>query len=99
MMPVIVPFIHGTNQVQPEIEAALKDLEYAPSAAKKLQTYLVQIPERAFKELKKSGALYAVGEDRFGEQFMRLENPDLYSADYGLHWENPEFIQAQSLVH
>ena len=98
MMPVIVPFIPGTNQVQPEIEAALKDLEYASSAAKKLQTYLVQIPERAFKELKKNGALFAVGEERFGEQFMRLENPDLYSADYGLHWENPEFIQAQSLV-
>ncbi|GGB54121.1 CRISPR-associated helicase/endonuclease Cas3 [Oceanisphaera marina] len=98
MLPVIVPFIPGTNRVQPEIEAALKDLEYAPSAAKKLQTYLVQIPERAFKELKKNGALYAVGKERFGEQFMRLENPDLYSADYGLHWGNPVFIQAQSSV-
>lgn len=98
MMPIIVPFIPGTEQINPDVDAALRDLEYAPSAAKKLQTYLVQIPERAFKELKKSGALYAVGEERFGEQFMRLENPDLYSADYGLHWENPEFIQAQSLV-
>lgn len=98
MMPVIVPFVPGTNQIRSEVEVALKDLEFAPSAAKKLQAYLVQIPERAFKELKKSGALYAVGEERFGEQFMRLENPGLYSADYGLHWENPEFIHAQSLV-
>ena len=98
MLSIIVPFIPGTNQIQPDVEIALKNLEYAPAAAKKLQTYLVQIPERAFKELKNSGAIYAVGEERFGEQFMRLENPDLYSADYGLHWENPEFIQAQSSV-
>lgn len=98
MFPVIVPFIPGTHKIQPEVEAALKDLEYAPAAAKKLQTYLVQIPERAFKALRASGALYAVGEERFGEQFMRLEKADLYSADYGLHWDNPEFIQAQSLV-
>lgn len=98
MFPVIVPFIPGTNQIQPEVEAALKNLEYAPSAAKTLQTYLVQIPERAFKELRASGAIFAIGEERFGEQFMRLENSDLYSADYGLHWENSEFIKAQSLV-
>lgn len=98
MMPVIVPFIPGTNQIQPEVEEALGELEYAASTAKKLQTYLVQIPERAFKALKDSGALYAVGEERFGEQFMRLENPDLYDANYGLHWDNPDFIQAQSTV-
>ncbi len=94
MRPVIVPY-------DAEAKAALKDLEFAESCggiARRLQSYLVQVPHSAYEALFQAHAIQPVGEQRFGMQFMQLVNPELYSERFGLHWDNPEFIRVERLV-
>jgi len=102
MKPVIVPYI-GEGETTGNAEIAslldiLRHTEYPGGIAKKLQRYLVQIPERGFRALESGGAIRPVNPETFGEQFMELVAPDLYDADCGLTWENPEFINAENLV-
>lgn len=99
MQPVIVPFHPGCKVMTPEVEDALSRLEYAPSLARMLQPYLVQIPKRGYEAMRKSGAIQPVAQERYGDQFMQLTNPDLYSEKFGLHWDDPVFIKAESLVN
>ncbi|MAZ69986.1 CRISPR-associated endonuclease Cas3'' [Porticoccus sp.] len=98
MRPIIVPFVPGTDRLIPAVAEALDKLEYAPGLARLLQPYLVQVPQNAFKALQKFGAIHPVAEERYGEQFMRLVNPDLYDEKFGLHWDDPAFIKAERLV-
>jgi CRISPR-associated endonuclease/helicase Cas3 len=98
MCPIIVPYVPGTDQLIPEVEKAMSGLEYAPGLARLLQPYLVQVPQSAFISLQKSGAIQPVARERYGEQFMRLVNPDLYNEKFGLHWGDPVFMKAESLV-
>jgi CRISPR-associated endonuclease/helicase Cas3 len=39
-----------------------------------------------------------VAEERWGEQFMVLVNPDLYRQDAGLWWEQPAFMNPANLI-
>jgi CRISPR-associated endonuclease/helicase Cas3 len=96
--PIIVPFVPGTDKIDPAIEGVLQDLEYAPGAARKLQSHLVQLPVRAYDSLKSVSAIQPIAPDRFGEQFMVLANPALYDVNYGLHWDNPTFIEAEKTI-
>lgn len=92
-MPVIVPF-------DKDAVAALKELAFAEGCApiaRRLQPYLVQVPCHAYAALRQAGAIQAVDEKRYGEQFMVLVNPDLYHQDFGLHWDNPAFISSERL--
>lgn len=98
MQPVIVPFHPGCKLMIPEVENALNRLEYAPGLARMLQPYLVQIPKRGYEAMRKSGAIQPVAQERYGEQFMQLTNPDLYSEKFGLHWDDPVFMKAESSV-
>lgn len=94
MIPVIIPF-DGTAR------RALKDLAFADKVggiARKLQPYLVQIPEQGYKALKEAGAIQPVAEERFGEQFMKLVNMSIYSNQYGLNWDNSSFIEPEKLI-
>jgi CRISPR-associated endonuclease/helicase Cas3 len=93
-MPVIVPF-------DAEAERLVASLEYATSCggiARRLQAYLVQLPRPGYEALYKAGAIKAVAPERYGEQFMVLINPDLYNAQFGLSWDNPNFLKAESMV-
>lgn len=92
-MPVIVAF-------DEEAQSALRELAFAEgcaSIARRLQPYLVQVPRQAYAALQQAGAIQAVNQQRFGEQFMALVNPDLYHLDFGLHWDNPAFISSERL--
>lgn len=94
MRPVIVPY-------DPEARDALRALEFAESCggiARRLQPYLVQVPRLACDALEAAGAIQPVAEQRYGRQFVQLVNPDLYSSQFGLHWENPVFVRAESLI-
>lgn len=94
MRPVIVPF-------DGEAEKALEELAFADGCgaiARRLQPYLVQVPRQAYEALYGAHAIQAVAPARYGEQFMRLVNPELYDQQFGLHWDNPQFLKAESLV-
>jgi len=98
MKPVIVPFDPYTGHIDPDAAQALRDLEYAPSVARKLQAFTVQVPQIAFDAMRLAGAISPVAAERYGDLFMRLENSDLYHRDFGLHWDNPAFISAERSV-
>jgi CRISPR-associated endonuclease/helicase Cas3 len=94
MRPVIVPYDR-------EARDALTALEFADSCggiARRLQPYLVQVPHLAYEALDGACAIRPVAEHRYGRQFMQLVNPELYSPQFGLHWDNPAFLHAESLV-
>ncbi|SFD44994.1 CRISPR-associated endonuclease Cas3'' [Paracidovorax konjaci] len=92
-MPVIVPYDDVARQ-------ALKDLEFAEGSvglARKLQPYVVQLPQQGFDALFKAGAIAPVKPEKWGQQFMELVNPDIYSRRFGLHWDDPTFIRGERL--
>ncbi|KAF4304854.1 hypothetical protein GTA08_BOTSDO14200 [Botryosphaeria dothidea] len=92
-MPVIVPYDDTARE-------ALRDLRFAErsgSIARRLQPYLVQLPRQGFEALRKSGAIQPVATDRWGEQFMALTVMDFYDPQFGLSWDDPAFIKAESL--
>lgn len=95
MLPVIIPYDETA-------EKALKDLswvEFCGGISRKLQPYLVQVPEMSLRSLRETGAIQPVQEMKFGEQFMELVNKDLYHRKYGLDWDEPSFISAEKLVN
>lgn len=103
MRAVIVPFDPWTGGESPEVMATLRVLEHseragAASAARKLQPYLVQVPEQAYSAMLHAHAIQPVAPERYGEQFIRLVNSQLYDARFGLHWDDPQFLAAESLV-
>jgi len=90
MRPVIVPFDPWTGDEVSDVVATLRMLEHsgragAAGAARKLQSYLVQVPEQAYSALLKAHAIQFVAPETYGEQFARLVNPRLYDARFGLH--------------
>lgn len=94
MIPVIIPY-------DDDARTSIRELEYAERVggiSRKLQPYLVQIPEQGYKALKSAGAVQPVRQEEFGEQFLVLNNKDLYHDHYGLNWDDSVFISADSLV-
>lgn len=99
MMPIIVPY-HRKGEPD-EVAALLKQLtyaEYVGGVSRKLQPYLVQVPEQGLKALRAVGAVQPVNEARFGLQFMQLMAENLYDPTCGLSWDNPGFITAEAGV-
>ncbi|MEX0740093.1 MAG: CRISPR-associated endonuclease Cas3'' [Pseudohongiella sp.] len=102
MKPVIVPYFgDGEAAGNAEVTRLCKELaymEYPGRIAKKLQGYLVQVPEYGLQALVAAGAVHAINPQKFGDQFMELCKPDLYDPVCGLSWENPEFTSAEQSV-
>ncbi len=106
MRPVIVPYAPYAPDPDAEVSEVaevLHRLEHAEQvgvagAARRLQPWLVQVPEQAYRALWQAHAIAPVAPDRYGEQFVRLCNPRLYDAGFGLHWEDPQFLEAQGNV-
>jgi CRISPR-associated endonuclease/helicase Cas3 len=79
----------------------VRDLEFAENVggiARQLQVYLVQMPENGFKELLKVGAIKPIKPEKFGDQFWRLIDTDLYDGEAGLSWDNPVFMEAEKTI-
>jgi len=94
MVPIIMPW-------DDTAERNLSDLEHAERVggiARKLQPYIVQVPPKARAQLMSVGAVSAIQPERFGEQFVRLDNVDLYDPKVGLHWDDPRSREPDSLV-
>ncbi len=96
MVPVIVARDASARQavgrlVVPEVPSG--------ALARALQGHIVQVPDRA------RAILVANGQARFhapvlrGNQFCVLESEDLYHEDFGLWWENAEYLsEDQSII-
>lgn len=93
-MPVIVPF---DDEARGHIEG-LRYAEKSGGLARKLQPYLVQLPRQGFEALRKVGAIQPIAPEKWGEQFMELVNRDLYSAEFGVWWEEPTFMSAANTI-
>ena len=94
MHPIIIVY-------DDEAECLIKKLRYAEfvgSIARKLQPYLVQVPEQAFVALKSAGAIARIQPERFGDQFWELINRSLYNKEAGINWDDPYFINSDKLV-
>ena len=95
MRPVIIPFDWRSGEPDPEVEAALRDLEYTLGAARRLQTHLVQVPQKAYEALWQAHAIEPVAPEKYGEQFVRLTNGRLYNDLCGLQWDNAQWMDAE----
>jgi CRISPR-associated endonuclease/helicase Cas3 len=71
---------------------------HAGSVARKLQPYMVQIPQKARNLLLANGHVRFVEEKRFGDQFAALKTEGLYQADIGLLWDQAEYLQLESSI-
>lgn len=98
MRPIIVPFDPYTGTRIRDVDKAIDELEFAPGVARKLQPFLVQVPQAAYDALSHAHAIQAVAPEKYGDQFVRLINPRLYDAQFGLHWDDPQFLAAERLV-
>jgi len=94
--PVIVPY--GDDGTVDELLNELEFAEGCGGIARKLQPYLVQLPQRGFEALRKAGAVQPVAPKKWGEQFMKLVNPDIYDKNVGLGWDDPTFMEVASTI-
>lgn len=100
MVPVIVPWAgygQGDNLANTLIDR-LQWIERPGWVARKLQPFVVQIPQKARAELLNAGAVEAVREAEFGHQFVVLRNMEIYSSSIGLSWDDPVFRTVESLI-
>jgi hypothetical protein len=58
----------------------------------------VPVPRKARMGLVVVGAARLVEEKRFGDQFVVLENLDIYQKTTGLDWNDPTYLAAAGLV-
>jgi len=94
LKPVII-------ELDDKAEKLVRDLEFAENVgeiAHQLQVYLVQIPKTGFDELLKVGAIKPIKPEKFGDQFWRLIDTDLYDGEAGLSWDNPVFMEAEKTI-
>ncbi|NGM47826.1 CRISPR-associated endonuclease Cas3'' [Rhodobacter sp. SGA-6-6] len=96
MVPVIVAI---EDKARSEVEKLAIPKIPSGGIARALQAYTVQVPEKA------RALLIANGHARFhathlrGDQFCVLENRSLYRTEFGLHWEQADYLAAdQSIV-
>lgn len=66
--------------------------------ARKLQTYVVQVPPRARDLLLRAGHVEFVRPDLRGDQFAVLRKESLYTPEFGLLWEAAEYLAAEDSV-
>lgn len=100
MVPVIVRY-RGPDGTDRTADGLMKELDFAErpgGLARRLQPYSVPVPPRARAALLSAGSARIVQEARFGEQFVVLENDDIYRDDIGLTWDDPTFRRAEGMV-
>jgi CRISPR-associated endonuclease/helicase Cas3 len=92
MQPVIVPYPaddEGRARKDLITLLGLPHIQRSGAIARKLALYSVPVPQNECAKLIISGAARYVNFDKFGDQFIILENSDLYSHESGLDWSDP----------
>ncbi|MCR8547608.1 CRISPR-associated endonuclease Cas3'' [Salipiger sp. P9] len=87
-MPVV---IRGGDWGLPDRDwEKVQYLTSAGAVARLLQSYQVQIPEKARQKMLGAGLLVPLRETEFGLQFLLLDRPELYDGETGLKWDDWE---------
>jgi CRISPR-associated endonuclease/helicase Cas3 len=94
MQPIFVPF----DEEAESLLAQLNTTDEVGRLLRKLQPYIVQIPLKGFEALQMAGVIQTVAPHRFEDQFWQLINQDIYDPEFGISWDNPGFIKAESSV-
>ena len=94
MVPIIVP----KEDVARDLLRDLENVERPGAIARKLQRYTVSLHPLELAALLAVGAARPVRPDRFGNQFVRLENTDIYDPNVGLRSEDPVFRRFDGLL-
>ena len=100
MVPVIVRY-RGPDGADRTADGLIRELDFAErpgGLARRLQPYTVPVPPQARGALLSAGSARIVQEAKFGEQFVVLDNDDIYRDDVGLTWEDPTFRRAEGMV-
>ena len=66
--------------------------------ARKLQSYVVQVPPKARRLLIENGHAEFVCKELRGDQFVVLRNESLYRKDVGLLWEDADYLREESIL-
>jgi len=99
MVPVIIPAsAHAVAGAPQELLDRIPHVTSTGGIARDLQRHIVQVPRRARQALVDAAAAHAIARERLGDQFVVLDNPDLYSDACGLDWDNPTFRRAEALM-
>ncbi len=85
MEPVIIPLDDEARA----LIAALATTDDIRGVARKLQPYIVNVPQAEFAKLRAAGSIQPAHPARFDEQFVVLVSTKLYSQDFGVDWSDP----------
>ena len=96
--PIIVPYPCQDTSDLDSILASLHGASSAGSVARRLQPYLVQVPPLALGALRAVGAAEPIEGKRFGDQFIKLSNENLYDDEVGLSWDDPTLRHPDGLI-
>lgn len=97
MQPVIVPYrAVGERETVEQLVERLRYVDRPGALARKLVMYSVPVPRHIRARLIASGAARAVEPEKFADQFVLLENKELYSSESGLDWQDPTFRSSES---
>ncbi|MBI1254624.1 MAG: CRISPR-associated helicase Cas3' [Hyphomonas sp.] len=75
-----------------------KDWISSGGLARDLQPYIVQVPPRARARLIANGRASFGNPSLRGDQFCVLTDPDLYTPETGLLWEDADFLSTESMM-
>ncbi len=93
MVPVIVAI---EDKARSEVEKlAIAEIP-SGGIARALQPYTVQVTERARDVLLTNGHARFHATNLRGDQFCVLETASLYRPEFGLHWEQAEYLAAET---
>lgn len=94
MQPLFIPFDDKAKDILKQLEST----DDVSGVLRKLQPYIVQIPQAGFESLRMAKVIQTVAPHRFEGQFWELINLDIYDAEFGLSWAEPDFVKAENLV-
>jgi CRISPR-associated endonuclease/helicase Cas3 len=99
MQPVIVPYCAaGERESVAQLVDRLRYVERPGAIARKLALYSVPVPRNVCADLIAAGAVRHVEPEKFADQFLILENAELYSRQSGLNWQDATFRSSESNI-
>jgi CRISPR-associated endonuclease/helicase Cas3 len=101
MQPVIVTWDNIARSAIATLGDPALPADGIRDAARRLQPYIVNVPQRPFVALKQAGRIEPINEPRFGERFIRLSDEgftNLYSPVLGLDFNDATFRAVENSI-